>query len=821
MKLLVFLIAAVFVVRTAGAEMVVNSTFENGNNYPWNYFNESLSDSIKLKNFSSGVDLCFIIRNGGTEKWHIEAAHPVALRPGYRYTLSLSGTSLDNENKHVFIGIGHNGSATMGNPDPDYSLYTGSTISLPKNSYIEYKKTWENNSIEDKYARLYIHGGGDTIDFSIAWVYLIETPIETSDTALHVNTVGYFTQGSKRAIVRGVTSDSFSIRNSTGTIYKGILGVPSLWLPTGETVRIADFSAVNAPGSCTLYCADNTLTADFSVSDTALKSLGKMVLKAFYYQRASTELTSEYAGEWKRKAGHPDTQIPIGIGGLPRISSQKGWYDGTYYDKQIVSSGITVYTILSLYEHFPSFVNRCSLKIPESNNTTPDLLDEVRWNLEWMLTMQAPDGGVYSKVSSKQNDSLKMPDLCHEWRYALQKTTPASLDFAAVMAGSSRLYKTVDSLFAVKCLDAALKGYQWATANPTIKFEQPAGCYTRQYSDEQFSDEFFWASAELALATGSSDYTYHLNNPIPASNIPSWKDVATLGLYTIATNMHAFPSALVEKCTKHILATADTLLERQKTGYGLSMADADFQEGSNGIAASQGVLLLFAYYISKNVKYRTGAEQQIDYLLGRNSFNRCFVTGVNGNSPFKPHHLISEAYYLIAPVPGLLVGGSNTLGTDISTCNYNYVNKPGNSWYDRYCSFATNDVSILYNAPLAYCCNALEALYEGDTLNGFRSGTTGNASSKVAAAKNELISVTQYGKNLQLRISMPSSGTTTFRCRIINPLGKVLADFSSYPGKDKHDIFETSFPIENLGRGCVVLLIRHGNANFEKMFILH
>src|SRR5690606_16621024 len=153
--------------------------------------------------------------------------------------------------------------------------------------------------------------------------------------------------------------------------------------------------------------------------------------------------------------GHPDSQVLVHASAASDkrpegtvISSARGWYDAGDYNKYIVNSGITMGTLLSGYEDFPEYWNSISLNIPESKNQVPDLLDEVLWNLRWMLTMQDPhDGGVYHKLTNSKFDSMVMPHEATNIRYVVQKSTGATLDFAAVMAQSARVYKKFEAQF--------------------------------------------------------------------------------------------------------------------------------------------------------------------------------------------------------------------------------------------------------------------------------------------------------------------------------------------------------------------------------------
>lgn len=108
----------------------------------------------------------------------------------------------------------------------------------------------------------------------------------------------------------------------------------------------------------------------------------------------------------------------------------------------------------------------------ENNNSTLDILDEVMYELKWMLTMQDPDdGGVYHKLTNANFNKFIMPSECDSARYVVQKSVTATLDFAAVMAKAARIYKGSKDYpdFSATAAEAARKAWGWAKAHP-LKF---------------------------------------------------------------------------------------------------------------------------------------------------------------------------------------------------------------------------------------------------------------------------------------------------------------------------------------------------------------
>ena len=366
---------------------------------------------------------------------------------------------------------------------------------------------------------------------------------------IKIDQVGYLPGSAKVAVVPNGDAAAFTVvkAGSDTVVLRGTLGAAAAYAPAAETVRLADFSDLAAPGRYQLRVAGLPDSAPFTVGADAYQALNAAAIKAYYLNRAGIALPEKHAGIFARKAGHPDTHILIHESAASAarpagtvISSPKGWYDAGDYNKYIVNSGITTYTLLAAYEDFPEFYKAQNLNIPESGNGIPDLLNEVLWNLDWMLTMQDPaDGGVYHKLTDKAFDGMVMPDQARQQRYVVQKTTGAALDFAAVMATASRVLKPYDGKLngiSARALAASKAAWQWAQSHPAVHYRQPKDIRTGEYGDTNVSDEFAWAAAELYISTGDDAYYKAMGAPALKAIVPSWGDVGGLAwiclLYT-------------------------------------------------------------------------------------------------------------------------------------------------------------------------------------------------------------------------------------------------------------------------------------------------
>lgn len=540
---------------------------------------------------------------------------------------------------------------------------------------------------------------------------------------IKVNAVGFLPQSHKLAVIpQTAGANRFEVVDADGkVVLDGALGAASRWAPSGETVRVADFSALTQAGAYRVRVG-SLLSDPFTVAQDGYRALGDAALKAFYFNRSALALTPQFAGAWARPAGHPDDKVLVHASAASKarpqgtvIASPKGWYDAGDYNKYVVNSGIATYTLLAALEHFPDVFKR-DIGIPESGNGVPDILDEALWNLDWLLTMQDPaDGGVYHKLTNLRFDGIVMPHAASTTpRYVVAKSTAAALDFAATMATASRVLAQYDAMWpglSQRMLAAAQAAWRWAEAHPNVVFKNPKDVVTGEYGDAQLADEFAWAAAELFIATGQSDYAQAFMRRDAALSTPAWDNVAALGWMSLAHHRDrlkpGIDRALIER---RIDALASQLAKHADGGYRVPLASKDIVWGSNAVILNQGMMLLQAYRINGTPAYLQAAQSSLDYVLGRNATGYTFVTGFGARPVMHPHHRPSMADGVAAPVPGWLAGGPNPSQQDAKDCPPYPSKLPALSYLDHACSYAANEVAINWNAPLVYVTAALSAL---------------------------------------------------------------------------------------------------------------
>ena len=559
----------------------------------------------------------------------------------------------------------------------------------------------------------------------------------------YINQIGY-RPGDFKELALVEANGNVDFVNAAGQVVLSVTPkAASYWNASGQNVQLVDFSELSEAGKYSVKVGGNVLRSDLVVKSQTYEEIVKASIKWFYYQRASMALESQYAGKWARAAGHTNATAKLhnSTGASGTIQSSKGWYDAGDYGRYIVNSGITTYTLLSLYEHFPQYFKSLKWNIP-AEGSLPDLLAEIKYNLDWMLTMQAADGGVYHKLTSLGFPGDVMPAQDNSELYVIGKSTAGTFDFAAVMAMASRIYKPFDATYASKCLDAAKKAFAWGQQHPNQNYlANPSGVSTGAYENDNPNDEKVLAGTELFITTGDASYKQSGSSEY----VSYWGDVMGLATYEKATHQAQFGGDANEAKQK-ILGTADNFVNRAETGFGVVMAKDDFVWGSNSAAANQGVWLLHAYYLTGQEKYYKAAVKALDYLLGKNPLDMSFVTGYGTKSPKMPHHRPSTSDNVEEPIPGMLVGGPQPGGEDVGSaaewkCADYRTGQAATAYTDQRCSYATNEVAINWNAPLAYLAGAIEAINAGYAPEFAAKGVARNdlpASSSSAASSSSI-----------------------------------------------------------------------------------
>jgi endoglucanase len=551
---------------------------------------------------------------------------------------------------------------------------------------------------------------------------LAQTSSTAASAAIKLDQVGYASGAAKLAFV-AVPAKSFEIRRTadSSAVFTGTLSAPVADSDTGDTLQVADFSALKAPGDYVLVVPGVGRSWKFSIRQDVYEHAYTLATRAFYGQRCGVEVDmgSEFPS-FKHPACHLKSEFHASSGKSGEAEIPGGWHDAGDYGRYTVNTAISAGTLLNTWQLYGKKTGKVELNLPEKGQKTPELLSEARWGVEWMLKMQDTDGGAWHKQTALHFGSFIPPQDDKDLPYVIgsghspYKTTCASADVAAVAALSARLFAPYDKDFSDRSLAAAKKGFDWAQQHPKETFSNVPGVQSGDYPDNDCSDEMLWAAAELWQATGDAYYNrYFVSHyekfldTLEAPEPENWRVVAPQALWSYALAPRTGSDApAVAAIRKRTVAEAQKIAVRTEANpYKVSLRSSDYHWGSNGLVASYGEELLIADRFSPNPLFRRAAADDLHYLLGRNTFSLSFVTKLGENALQHPHHRPSGSGKYDGAWPGLLSGGPNSYETDPALKVLKEKNPnlpPAKVFLDSEGSWCSNEIAINWQAPLVF-----------------------------------------------------------------------------------------------------------------------
>jgi endoglucanase len=747
--------------------------FNDGSSLPW-----TLSFSPPAKGFAAVENgaYCLHVENKGSNKWDSQVRHrEMTIQNGHTYNVSFK----------IWADQPTRASVKVGMIGPPYYEYWVKVINIGPQP-VTVNDTFTMQKDDDPTAEFTFHYGGAMATAKEPFVICIddvvlsdplftpkpkEKPPEVPKVA--VNQVGYFPHAAKLAAYPSpsTTALKWELVDAGGqTVASGDSSPFGNDPAAGEPIHVIDFSSFAKPGRGYSLKVGSDKSFPFDIENDLYATLKYDALHYFYHNRSGIDIKMPYAGEdkWARPAGHLNSDRAVACApDAPcnyKLDVTGGWYDAGDHGKYVVNGGIAVWTLLNLWERAKFVATSTAdfadgkLNIPENKNRIPDLLDEAKWELEWMMKMQVPAGQpkagmVHHKIHDSNWTALGIAP--HEAEKKMQRflrppSTAATLNLAANGAQCARVYKGVDDGLAGRCLAAAERAWSAAKANPAVYALAADTNGGGPYDDSDVSDDFYWAAAELWLTTHKDEYKsavtsspHHAKFRTKAGGAVSsmtWGDTDSLGKISMAVVAQGADAATQNQMRTQIAAAADEYLQLVSgTGFSVPFkgeGDGKYPWGSNSFIVNNAIIMGLAHDFTGQRKYFDGALAAIGYLLGRNPLGQSYVTGY-GSKPLQwPHHRFwafqVDKRFPAAP-PGCLSGGPNSGLQDpyvqaagLKGC------APQKCFVDHIEAWSANEITINWNSPLAWV-----AAYLDEKGRKLTAGTSGAKSgpAKPAATK--------------------------------------------------------------------------------------
>lgn len=443
-------------------------------------------------------------------------------------------------------------------------------------------------------------------------VLTYEVPV--SVPGILVNQIGYTTGSTKVAVFHGEEMpDLFYVVDAeTGKIvYTGTLEQKEQNAESGVNYCYGDFSEMTKEGTYYIEAPILGRTYDFVVGENVYDALLTEACKQYYYNRCGMTLTENYAGENAHNACHTakavlqtDTSITIDVTG--------GWHQDEKGQKDIMAAAETMATLLLAYELYPmAFTDNTG--IPESGNGIPDILDEIKYEADWLLKMQEQEtGAVYEGVSvyAKSGDaSSKVANI-----YVEPVSLEAGKAFAMALAKFSYLYQNYDAQYATSCLKAADRAWKYVEINN---------------KQENVDTWAFAAASELYRASGKPSYHQYVTAYIQKENFgDEWDEIHLLGYVTYISTKHRVIKAHCEMIMNVIMTKAEEVSFGAREAVYLT---AGTKEQDNDAQLLLDMMCLSVVNkIIANHEYETVIENHLHYFLGRNETAQNHITSSTG-----------------------------------------------------------------------------------------------------------------------------------------------------------------------------------------------
>jgi endoglucanase len=741
------------------AELIVNGSFiaeDFGTAAGWQAIDDkfgtaSQADDLAVwsdagPNYGAFLRVCqdaAEVGGGSGGVWGAHIAQTVALQAGRTYNLSFWAADIAPDTQYDPVCDEH----ASASKDLQLQLYgqtSGALLSegvlvASCGSVCGSTHQYEFVAPANENASLNFFFGGQWTKLKLAGVSLLEAegPVTPAAGGIAVNQLGYLASGPKLATLR---SDSegplpWELKDGLGATLASGVSQPFGDDPlAGEALQRIDFSSYTGSGTGLHLSVGGANSAAFSISNDLYADLARDSLRFFYYQRCGQGLSQPQAeaASWARSSDHGgDAAAACSAGqtctsGYP-LNVSKGWHDAGDYGKYVITGALSVWTLLNMHEHAQHWGGSSarfddgSLNTGTSNGVS-DLLDEARYELEFLLGMQVPEGNPLAGMAHHKFHSADWvpmpthPESDASTRFLHPPSTAATLDLAAAAAQAARVWSSIDPTFAARCRSAAERAWTAALAHPAVFAPSSSNTGGGAYDDTYVGDEFYWAASELYLSTGRAEFLTYLRGSShyarfsPGSGPLSWPGTAGLGTISLALVPSPLGDADVAVLRQGLLDEAERVLDVQaQNGYGVPLSNVIW--GSNADALNAGVVLALAHDLTGEARYLSGATATFDYVLGKNPLERSFVTGT-GSAPVARIHHTNFAPYLNAsypePPPGFIVGGPNADLTAFPDPGVSLPCTPLSCWSEAAGAYWFIEVAINWNAPLAWLSSWLD-----------------------------------------------------------------------------------------------------------------
>jgi len=421
-----------------------------------------------------------------------------------------------------------------------------------------------------------------------------------------------------------------------------------------DTVWIGDFSNLTTPGRYRIEADGSDASFPFEIGPDVFGRPLRAVQRWFYYQRAFTAVDAAHAeGPWV----HPSDadKAPPGV--------RMGWHDAGDLSIYSASLNTALFWLLEAFSDFRPADDDSNL--PESGNGVPDLLDEARWGLEWLLSVQDASGGFRNTTCQDQYRAYgtNTPNNVPSYRQG-EVGTLATARAVGNLAFASTVYRAHDPAFADRCLEAARSGYRYLKRRWSENSDGPTcPAYRADGNAEIGRHARMFAAAGMLLAGGEQRF----RDDFEESFIELQYDPSYHHLNGFAAQLYLRAPAGDPARKRHLrerlrVLAASAREDGRRHPFGWATR---YHWGSIGAAFTRSNSYNAKACLEDPVANAADCDQalaNVHYALGRNLLQFCYVSGLPGTTRSQTwafHHWLASLRATPHDFPGMVAGGPN------------------------------------------------------------------------------------------------------------------------------------------------------------------
>jgi endoglucanase len=487
---------------------------------------------------------------------------------------------------------------------------------------------------------------------------------------IRVNQLGYLSASPKIAVVcalDSITRVTFSVTDASGRRVLGPGRAPSLgpFASCRSTHRL-DLTSLRRSGMYRVH-VDGAEPVAFRIGDSIYAGAADSLLVYMRQQRSGWNAV--FQDSLHRRDGivvdHPTlggTFVPV----------SGGWADASDYLQYVATSANATYVMLAAWRAFPhAFADRYAASGSVGANDVPDVLDEARHGLDWLLRMYPGDSVLFNQLGDDRDHAfLDLPatdSSDYGWgkgrerplypctgksqgllRHRNRSTGLASTagKFASAFSIAARIHQRDHPELAANLRERAQKAYALGLARPGVCQTAPAGA-PYYYEEDNWVDDMELAAAELAALTDSAHYTRAALDWARREPVTPWMGADTAShyqWYPFINFGHAMLTSLVPRADRARL----TGYYRDGLAATARRANNGFRIGVPFIWCSSNLVVAFATQavlyrqLTGDARFRELEQAAIDWLFGVNPWGVSMFIGLGSNFPRDPHSVVAK-----------------------------------------------------------------------------------------------------------------------------------------------------------------------------------